>query len=68
MIHDDIRQMLIAEGAAGVMRCRAAKAGIIAWQRRLQRITDRGMKLRAQRKIASLKLKVLKCKQRGMMI
>ncbi|MHA1827437.1 MAG: hypothetical protein ACTSX6_02185 [Candidatus Heimdallarchaeaceae archaeon] len=67
MIHDQIRQIL-NEGAAGVMKCRAAKSSIALWQKRFARSNDPRMKLLAQKKIASFRMKVLKCKKRGMMI
>jgi len=68
MIHDDIREQLNQESMGGVMSCRAAEAGIPRWKRRLRTTSDPRMKLVAQKKIASLRLKVHKCKQRGMMI
>jgi len=68
MIHDDIRDTLRLESMGAVMSCRAARAGVLTWQKRLRRSNDPRQKLIAQKKIASLRLKVHKCKQRGLMI
>ena len=68
MIFEQVRLKLLDESMGAVMGCRAAQSGVATWQRRLTRITDPVMKLKAQKKIAALKLKVHKCKQRGMMI
>jgi hypothetical protein len=51
-----------------VMGCRAAKSSIALWQKRAMNATDPRKKLMAQRMIIKKKLKVNKCKQRGLMI
>jgi hypothetical protein len=67
MIHDEIRKRL-NESMSAVMSCRAAKSSIALWRKRLARITDPRQKLMAQKMIIKKKLKVNKCKQRGLMI
>lgn len=67
MIHDQIRKTL-NESMGKVMGCRAAKSSIALWQKRAMNATDPRKKLMAQRMIIKKKLKVNKCKQRGLMI
>lgn len=57
-----------SESAAAVMGCRAAKNSIGLWQRRASFAKDEARKLQAKRMILKYKRKVLKCKNRGMMI
>lgn len=68
MIYDKIREQLINESITGVMGCRAAKAAISTWQRRLSMASDERQKLIARKIITKNKMKVYKCKQRGLMI
>jgi desulfoferrodoxin-like iron-binding protein len=58
----------VTESMGAVMSCRAAKNSIGLWQRRLQRATDERKKLIAKKMINKFKMKVYKCKQRGLMI
>ena len=67
MIHDQIRKTL-NESMSAVMSCRAARSSIILWRKRLARITNPRQKLMARKMIIKKKLKVNKCKQRGLMI
>lgn len=57
-----------SESMGAVMGCRAAKAAISTWTKRLAGARDERQKLVAQKMIAKKKMQVYKCKQRGMMI
>jgi len=67
MIHDQIRKTL-NESMGAVMACRAAKNSIVLWQRRYTRARDAKQKLVARRMINKKRLKVQRCKRRGLMI
>ena len=58
----------VTEGMAGVMSCRAAKSSIGLWQRRARAATTPSQRAVAQRMIAKKRLKVQKCRRRGLMI
>lgn len=58
----------VTESMRAVMSCRAAKSSIDLWQRRSRAATTPAKKAVARRMILKKRLKVQKCRQRGLMI
>lgn len=58
----------VTESMSAVMSCRAAKSSIALWQRRSRAATTPSQRAVARRMILKKRLKVQRCRQRGLMI